>query len=226
MNIVLLLAGAAFADPLNAWPGAMGAGESAVSPGVAVSNSATEGGLAVGQGLGNGVELNAGVGYADTAGSGSVTLTPRVFIIDELGFAADASMDEAGGWSAGPAIHGVFETDNATFIANVGWQHTNEDTDEVSATLVPEFGITERFSVYMEFTPSVDLVEALPALELVPGVGLNLDREGNHALSMGVGIPTGAPEEVYGGLWYAAGFMGSRRLAEREASNGGAVATR
>jgi len=227
MNAVILLATAAFADPLNAWPGAAGAGESAIAPSVVASSGSTEGSMTVTQGLGNGVEMNAGFGYANAPGSGSLALTPRVFVIDQLGFAADASMDEAGGWSVGPAVHGVFEGDNATIIANIGWQHTDADTDEVALTIAPEYGFTNRLSVYMEVSPSVDLVESLPALELVPGVGISLDREGNHALSMGVGIPTGAPEEAYGGIWYAAGFMGSQRLADREAAKtGSTVASR
>ena len=209
------------AASLNAWGPATGAGQVAVSPFLGVGAGGAAGSLYGAVGVGDFFDLNLGLTQAvDASGAaGPVELMPRIFLLPSVGVAVHAiATPGEPGLTLSSALHGEWSRGPFTLGANLAWvpgPATGAEPaapGEVTAILAPELWMSDRVSAYLEVDPTFSLEGQGAALTLVPGLCVNVDRDGAHQVAVGVGLPTAAGGEVTGGLWYATAWAaGSRR---------------
>jgi len=201
------VAAPAHAGALNPWYGRLDDGAAAVTPYVYVGNDAeVTPSVYVQSSFAGHFDVLVGAGGAFSPDGEStfttVDLMPRVFLTDNLGATVRTIIDpQSGDASVGPEVHAVFSRSALTFASNIGYADGT-----TYGLLAPELALGDRTSVFFEVNPAfgADSVD----LTLVPGLGLTLDRAGNHTAALGVQVPALAAAAPSYGLWYSTGFGG------------------
>lgn len=123
--------------------------------------------------------------------SGAIEIMPRAAINDYAVFALHALYTPGDDSAvAGVEFHGVAAGEFVAFTYNAGWWPVVGGTagfnaGSVFGIFVPEFIINERFSVFTEFNPAVDLSTGTPEFgaNVVPGLTFYVDKDLNHSIT-------------------------------------------
>lgn len=143
----------------------------------------------------------------DTPGSefstGAIEVMPRLIINNNAIFALHAlyapGADDA---VLGLEFHGLAGSDFFGITYNAGWWpsiggEAGFDSGDVYALLVPEFFVTDRFSIFAEFNPGVtvdnDVGDPEFYASVVPGVTVYVDKDLKHSVTAAATLSV-APE--------------------------------
>lgn len=208
IGLVSALSSVAHAGALNPWYGRLGDGDAAITPYVYVlDGGAVDASVYVQTSFARHFDLLVGAGGSMVPSVGSamstVDLMPRVYINDNIGGTIRTKVSTTGGGvSVGPELHTVHKKGSFTFASNVGY------VDRVAyALFAPEFSLSDRFSLFVEVNPTVEIGGAV-ALMAVPGFGLAIDKEARHTCALGLQVPTLDPDPLSVGLWYSTSIGG------------------
>lgn len=208
--MVLALATAVLAAPLNPWGSATAPGAALVNPYLYVYPEALNPILYGSAGLAEGVDLYFGYGQyipQGAAGVGTLEVFPRFFVVPQVALVPHLYWSPGvDGVVAAPEVHVNVSAGRLSLVANAGWRPIFS-ADGFSAGSVPVLVAPEvrlgQLSVWIEVDPTLSLVGDPVALLVVPGFGITLDAAAQHAVSVGLQVPVlpaAAPASL--GFWY------------------------
>jgi len=191
--------GMSVAAPLNAAQGTQSEGTIAVIPGMAVG---TDGSMAASTGfasaLGERGDLNLGVGASgmingDTAWSPAISLMPRFFPTESVGFGPMIGVD-GGDLSLGAVGFFVVEKGGFVLTTNIGWANSFADEEtragEVFAFVSPEVVFNDHFTIFAEVHPVLPTAVAEEfSVEVIPGASATFGSDDQFTAALGVQIP-------------------------------------
>lgn len=130
--------------------------------------------------------------------SGAIEIMPRGFINPYIGFGLHALyVPGADVGTLGVELNGTAVGSIVGVTYNVGWWPTlggeaGFDPGSAWAIIAPEVYV-DRLNIFVEFNPTIPLAEPAFALNIVPGVGVAVDKDKRHFLTAAATIGV-APE--------------------------------